>query len=219
VNGIVLVVCVKNLFLMQKIAIPNKSLKRLAHYQFYLRQLEKRNRDFVSNERLATDLNLKISDVREDLENYQESLSMSDVHSVENLLSIIEKCLGNENRNTAILIGAGNLGKALLQYPGFKACGLDIVAVFEKNRKMYGQEISGKEVFSIDRLEELTQRLKVGIGIIATPPEPAQSIANSLISAGVKGIWNFSLAVLKVPNTIALRNTSLTANMLVCHIT
>ncbi len=194
---------------MRKIAIPIKSLKRLAHYHFYLKQLQKKNRDFVSNERLAADLNLSISDVREDLENYNESLSVSDIHSVENLISTVEKFLEQENKNSAVIVGIGNLGKALLDYQGFKACGLEILAVFDNNPQVIGNKLANHEIFSVDRLEELTKRLSINIGIITTPPEPAQRIANALISSGVKGIWNFSLAILKVPENITLKNTSL----------
>ncbi|MFW5656783.1 MAG: redox-sensing transcriptional repressor Rex [Bacteroidota bacterium] len=192
-----------------KVSIPKKSLKRLVHYQFYLKQLLQKDRDFVSNERLAVDLNLSIAEVREDLENFNESLSVSDIHSVDNLLKNVEKYLGHDNTNKAVIVGAGNLGKALLGFSGFLSFGLDIFMVFDNDDQLISQKLNGKEVFSVSRLEELTRRLNIDIGIITTPPEPAQEIANTLIRAGVKGIWNFSPAVIKVPDHIMLKNTSL----------
>lgn len=192
-----------------RINIPKETLKRLAHYHFYLRQMKANNREFVSNERLSTDLNLSISVIREDLENLRESLGISDIHKVENLLSIVEIYLGYNQKNTAFIVGAGNLGRALLDYGGFKTCGLEIITVFDNNPEIIGSKISGIEVFPVDRLEELAGRMKVNIGIITTPPEPAQKIANMLVEGGVRGIWNFSSAVIKVPEEIVLSNTSL----------
>lgn len=191
------------------INIPKNTLKRLAHYHYYLKQLRDSNREFVSTERLAYDLALSIGDVREDLENLQESLSITDIHNVEVLLSVTEKYLGYNQQSIAYIIGAGNLGRALLNYPGFKTCGLDILALFDSDTSLIGNKIGDKEVFSVSRLGELTHRMKVNIGIITTPPEPAQGIANVLVENGIKGIWNFSSAILKVPENIVLRNTSL----------
>lgn len=191
------------------ISIPAKTLKHLPHYLFYLQQLKKKSREFVSNERLAVDMKLSISVVRKDLENLHESLSANEIHSVDTLIKIIESYLGYDQKNAALIVGAGSLGNALLNYPGFQTCGLDILAIFDINPELVGQKIGGKEVFRVDRLGELTYRLKANIGIITTPPEPAQRIADVMIENGIKGIWNFSVAIIKVPDNIMLRNTSL----------
>jgi len=74
--------------------------------------------------------------------------------------------------------------------------------------------VGEKEIFPVDRLEELTDRLKVHMGIITTPPEPAQQIADMMIASGIKGIWNFTQARIKVPRDVELRNTSLYADYL-----
>jgi redox-sensing transcriptional repressor len=193
----------------KNLKIPGKLLKRLSHYHYYLGQLEKRNRDYISNERLATDLVLSVDQVREDLENLHESLSVSDIHSVKNLLHIVEAYLGYDQANTAVIAGAGNLGRALLNYPGFRLYGLDILAIFDNDEHLVGTKVGDKEIFPVDRLEELTDRLKVQIGIIATPPEPAQQIADMMTASGIRGIWNFTQARIKVAKGVECRNTSL----------
>jgi redox-sensing transcriptional repressor len=194
--------------------IPKKLLKRLSHYHYYLGQLEKRNRDYVSSEHLAADLGLGVDQVREDLENLHESLSVSDIHSVKNLLGIVETYLGYDQVNTAVIAGAGNLGRALLNYPGFRMYGLDILAIFDNDEHVLGTKVGEKEIFPVDRLEELTDRLKVHMGIITTPPEPAQQIADMMIESGIRGIWNFTQARIRVPMNVELRNTSLYADYL-----
>ena len=191
------------------ISVSAKTLKHLPHYRFYLQQLKKTNREFVSNERLAADLKLSITAVRKDLENLHESLSANEIHSVDTLIKIVESYLGYDQKNAALIVGAGSLGNALLNYRGFQTCGLEILAIFDNNPQVVGQKMGGKEVFRVDRLGELTYRLKANIGIITTPPEPAQRIADVMIENGIKGIWNFSLAIIKVPDNIMLRNTSL----------
>ena len=194
--------------------IPAKLLKRLAHYHYYLEQLEKRNRDYVSNERLASDLDLSIDQVREDLENLHDALSVSDIHHVKSLLGIVETYLGYGQSNTAIIAGAGNLGRALLNYPGFHLYGLDILAIFDNDEKLVGTKMGEKEIYSVDRLEELTGRLKVRMGIICTPAGAAQEIADIMIESGIKGLWNFTQARIRVPKDVVLRNTSLYADYL-----
>lgn len=196
------------------ISIPKKSLKRLAHYRFYLQQLQKRNRDFVSNERLAMDLNVSIQEIRQDLENLNASLSSSDIHSVDSLLTIVDKYLGNDQTKSAVIVGAGNLGKALLNYEGFQTLGLDIAAIFDNNENIIGKQVNDKDILSIEKLEELVSRMKIKTGIITTPAESAQSIADIMIEGGIQAIWNFSLAIIKVPDDIVIKNTTLYSDYL-----
>lgn len=194
--------------------IPGKLLKRLSHYHYYLKQLEKRNHDYVSNEGLASHMGLHIDQVRSDLENLHESLSVGVIHSVKNLLGIVEIYLGYDQTNTAVIAGAGNLGRALLNYQGFNLYGLDILAIFDNDEQIVGTKVGEKEIYPVDRLEELTERLKVRMGIISTPAGPAQEIADMMIESGIKGLWNFTQVRIRVPKDVDIRNTSLYADYL-----
>jgi len=194
--------------------IPKTSLDRLAHYHYYLKQLEGKHRDFVSDERLAADLNLSVSAIRRDLENLDPMLTISKIHQVKRLLQIIEACLGYNRPNRAVIVGAGRLGKALMDYHGFKTCGLDIAAIFDQDEDIAGTYIGDRQVLDLEKLEEMIVRFHVHVGIITTPPEAAQNVANRMIEAGIGGIWNFSLAVLKTPAHVATQNSSLYGDFL-----
>lgn len=200
---------------MQKIiSLPQKTLKRLAHYHFYLEQMDKKQRDYVSRERLASDLNLPISEINEDLEQIDPSLSISEIHSVKLLLRLVEEYLGYQTENSAVLAGAGNLGRALLNYRGFKSCGLEIKAIFDRDKNLQGDTLGGLSIMDPAELENVITRLKVKIGIICTPAESAQIIAKKMINSGIKGIWNFSPAVIKVPDKVIIQNTSIYNDLL-----
>lgn len=198
----------------QTISIPKKSLKRLAHYHYYLKQLEKKRRDFVSIERLANDLALTQNEVREDIANLNEQLGINDVHNVAMLTELIEQFLGYNRVNAAILVGVGNLGRSLLNYNGFRVCGLEIQAVFDNNPNTIGTHVAGMKVLPIEQLPDMIKRLNIKVGIITTPPEPAQAIANTMIDSGVIGIWNFSLEILKTPEHVVIQSSSLYSDFL-----
>ncbi len=193
----------------QFIEIPTKSLKRLAHYRYYLNRLEREKREYVSNERLARDLNITTAEVREDMENLNPALGVSEIHQVGLLVKIVEEYLGYSKKNSAVLAGVGNLGSALAGYEGFGSYGLEIVALFDNDPALAGKTVHGISVMDAGLMADMIERLKVKIGIITTPPDVAQQVADVMVEAGVSGIWNFTLAVLKVPEHISLQNSSL----------
>ncbi len=191
------------------IEIPTKSLKRLAHYRYYLTRLERDKREYVSNERLARDLNITVEEVREDMENLNPALGLSEIHQVSLLTRIVEDYLGYRNKNSAVIAGIGNLGRALAGYEGFRSYGLEVLALFDSQPGLVGTMAGELEILDIRKMAELISRLHVQIGIITTPPEVAQPLADTMVEAGIRGIWNFTLAVLKVPEHISLQNSSL----------
>ena len=197
-----------------EIEISSRLLKRLAHYQFYLKQLDKQYRDFVSIDRLAADMNLNEEEVIEDLESLDSVYTLSRIFDVKRLLRVIEDLIEPKDVKTAVLVGTGNFGKALLNYEGFKNLGFEIIAVFDDSKDLIGRKLNNIEVLDIERLEDIIQRLGIKIGIITTPPEPAQSIANRMIESGVQGIWNFTLSLLKVPETVVLQENPLYSNLI-----
>ena len=125
------------------------------------------------------------------------------------LINDIENVLGYNNVNEAVVVGVGNLGKALLKYSGFEECGVRITAAFEKNPELLGEEIGGKTVFSVSRLQNLCERMKIHIGIITVPAEEAQEICDILVDSGIRGIWNFAPVKLNVPDNVAVRDENL----------
>lgn len=189
--------------------LPERTLKRIAHYRYYLQKLVDRHRDYVSTQNIASELNISEREVREDLENVHHNLGISDIHNSAFLLKSVEDYLGKNSQNKAIVVGIGNLGKALVHYQGFQYCGFDIIALFDNSPQIIGHTVNNRKVLPISDMEKIIQRLKVDIGIITTPPNVAQGIANKMISSGIKGIWNFSLTKIKVPDDVHIETTSL----------
>jgi len=190
------------------IEIPTKSLKRLTHYHYCLTRLTREKREYVSNERLAGDLNIPVNEVREDMENLDPALGVSEIHQTEFLMNIVEKYLGYNNKNSALIAGIGNLGKALAGQAGLRSFGVGVTALFDNDPMQIGKHVASFEVYDIERMADMIRRLKIRIGVITTPPEAAGQIAGIMVDAGIEGIWNFTHAVIRVPSDVALQNSS-----------
>jgi redox-sensing transcriptional repressor len=134
---------------------------------------------------------------------------------LEALVSALERFLGYDNVNEAVLVGVGHLGRALLSYKEFEASGLKIVVGFDSSPGVVGTTVNGREVLPTDKIIDLCQRMKVHIGIIAVPAEEAQKACDLLVRAGILAIWNFAPIHLNVPGNILLQNENLAASLTV----
>jgi redox-sensing transcriptional repressor len=114
--------------------------------------------------------------------------------------------LGFDRRNDAVLIGAGHLGGALLAYPGFAQYGLQIVAAFDNDKHRIGSKIAGVTIKSVSAMKSIVERRKVRLAILTTPVEVSQKLADRLVAAGVKAIWNFTPTRLSVPADVLVRS-------------
>jgi len=123
----------------------------------------------------------------------------------------LEDFLGFNHLNEAFLVGAGNLGTALMAYQEHQTLGIKVIAAFDVNKKKVGQHIGGIHVLEYDKLFHLSNRLNVKIAILTTPNNVAQDVAEDLVNCGIKAIWNFTLTNLDLPNNIIVENTSMSA--------
>ncbi|NLE77121.1 MAG: redox-sensing transcriptional repressor Rex, partial [Chloroflexi bacterium] len=121
--------------------------------------------------------------------------------------------LGLVNRHEAVLVGVGNLGRALVLYPGFSASGVEIVALFDRDPAKVGQTVGEREILPVVKLSDLVRRLQIRMGIITVPAEAAQEVAKALVSGGVQVIWNFAPCRLCVPDGVYVRNEDLAAEL------
>ena len=133
--------------------------------------------------------------------------------AISRLIVDIEKFLGYDNLSDAIIVGAGGLGRAMLGYEGFKNNGLNVVAAFDINEKLIGTEVAGKVILSLDKLKGFVEEHKIRIGIITVPKVAAQEVLNKMVEAGIKAIWNFAPAPLRVPKDIVLKTEDLAASL------
>ena len=131
------------------------------------------------------------------------------------LQDAIKHALGWDNTTDAVLIGAGSLGNALLGYSGFQEQNLSIAVAFDAHPGLIGQSLHGINVRPMEELPRLVRRLKIHIGILTVPDSAAQSCADQLVAAGIRGIWNFSSVQLTVPANVIVQNVDLAQSLAV----
>lgn len=190
------------------------SLQRLPIYLNYLKALGGDD-CFISSGAIARALNMGEVLVRKDLAFTSAQGRTRVGYKRSELVSALEDYLGcNEPKNAAI-IGAGELGKALLAYGGFKNYGINLVAAFDNDPSKIGGKISGKPVLDIRGLYEGIKELNVKLAVICVPALYAQSTADKLIECGVKKILNFAPLLLQTPEGFTVRNIDVAANLAV----
>lgn len=159
----------------------------------------------ISSAVIAEEMNLAAITVRKDLA-YLASGRPRVGHSREELIDRITEVLGSSGWNAAVLVGVGNLGRALMGYEGFEPYGMSVLAGFDVNRELIGRSIEGKPVHHIDDLQDFIQINGVSIGIIAVPAQFAQDVCDRMVAAGIRGILSFAPAHLSVPPNVVVRH-------------
>ena len=193
--------------------ISKSALGRLPIYLQYLKSLPISSTCNISATMLATALSLGEVQVRKDLASVSNAGKPKIGYNVSDLILELENFLGYNNVNDAVIIGAGKLGKALLEFNGFGQYGLNIVAAFDTDDSLIGQTPDGKSIFHISEFTNLCKRLKVHIGIITVPSECAQIVCNEMIENGILAIWNFAPTHLDVPPNILVHNENMAASL------
>ena len=172
------------------------------------------NVEFISSKQIANLLHIDDSQVRKDINLLNNSGKCRVGYIVKELKLSIEKTLGFKITKKAFIVGAGNLGSALAKYDNFTNYGLNILALFDSDKNKIGKSVNGKIVFDISKLPNLAEKSGVDIAILTVPREFAQETANFLVKSNIKYIWNFSPAVLAVPEDVQVWNENLMGNFL-----
>lgn len=194
--------------------LSEKVIKRLTLYHFILTECEQSGLETISSPRIAELLNIDNSQVRKDIKLVNHVGKCKIGYDVITLKKCIEDTLGFKKTKDAFIIGAGNIGTALLKYDDLKDYGLNILALFDNNPLKVGMTINSKEVFHLSKLPNLVQRLNVEMAILTVPKDVAQTCADFLVDSGIKYIWNFTPRVLKVDKNIKVWNENLIGNFL-----
>jgi redox-sensing transcriptional repressor len=199
---------------MRNHPIPEATVGRLPIYLRALLELaEGRRGETVSSEDLARLAGVNAAKVRKDL-SYLGSYGTRGVgYDVEYLLYQITRELGLTQDWPTAIVGIGNLGRALASYRGFAERGFRIAALFDVHDSVVGGEVGGLEVKHLDDLKESVTDEGICIGIIATPPQAAQEVAERLVDVGVKSILNFAPAVVNVPPGVNVRKVDLSIEL------
>ncbi|HEY3276058.1 MAG TPA: redox-sensing transcriptional repressor Rex [Syntrophorhabdaceae bacterium] len=195
-------------------AIPEPTLRRLPIYYQYLKRMhDERRADYISCTQIGNDLNILPIQVRKDLQVADAVGKPKLGYSVTELIGTIEDFLGWNNTTDAYLVGVGNLGSALLGYPGFRDYGLNIIAAFDTDPAKIGSEIGGKKVFDVVKLPGMIRRMSIKIGILTVPAAFAQEQADVMVKAGIHAIWNFSPVKVSVPPDVIVQHENLASSL------
>ena len=195
--------------------VSKQTLQRLPAYLNYLRGPHKEPKKYVSATMIAEALGLNDVVVRKDLASVSSSGRPKVGYVRAELIRELERYLGYDNSQDAVLVGAGKLGQALLSYSGFPQYGLNILAGFDNDPRLAGAEVAGKKILPMDKLPGLCRRVGVHIGIITVPGEHAQTVCDQLIDSGILAVWNFANAHLLVPEGILVQNENMAVSLAV----
>ena len=193
--------------------VSKQTLQRLPAYLNYLRCPGKGLKKHVSATMIAEALGLNDVVVRKDLASVSSSGRPKVGYVRSELIRELEKFLGYDNSQDAVLVGAGKLGQALMAYSGFPQYGLNILAGFDSDPRLEGAEVAGKKILAMDKLPGLCRRVGVHIGIITVPGEHAQAVCDQLIDSGILAVWNFANAHLSVPEGILVQNENMAVSL------
>ncbi len=194
--------------------ISEAVIRRLPRYYRYLGDLKAEGIMRISSKELSDLMGLTASQIRQDLNCFGGFGQQGYGYNVEYLYNEIGSLLGTDIQNTVVLIGAGNLGKAIANYSNFSKRGFTIKAIFDKNKDISGTLINNIPVYDINELEKYLKENNVDIVVLAIPAVGVKSIINTVINSNIKGIWNFSYLDLKVPPHIAMVNMHLSDSLM-----
>jgi redox-sensing transcriptional repressor len=179
--------------------IPEPTVRRLSLYLRELRIREDSAQTTISSKKLGQALGFTDAQVRKDLALFGQFGQPGVGYDINELIERLRKILGKDRRWNACIVGAGNIGRALLPYGRFRREGFDIVAIFDRDPAVVGTKIGDHVVRPLDEIRATVREHGVRIGIIAVPGEAAQETADRLVQAGVTGLLNFAPRRLEVP--------------------
>lgn len=195
-----------------KASIPDATVARLPRYLRCLTDMSYTD-GTCSSEDLAQAAGVNSAQVRKDLSFLEVHGTRGVGYDHQELRDQIRKALGLTSIHPVVLIGAGNMGSALANYKGFSTWGFEIVAVLDVDEEKIGTRVDGLTIEPLQRLEDIIAEMGIEIGIIATPPNAAQSISDRLTSSGVKSILNLAPTILKIDDDVSVRRVDLSTEL------
>ena len=193
--------------------IPEATIARLPVYLRVLYTCAEQGIATVSSEELAAAAGVNSAKLRKDLSHLGSYGTRGVGYDVDYLVYQVSRELGLTQDWPVVIVGAGNLGRALANYGGFASRGFRVAAVLDADPAVIGTEIAGYVVEGADQIEQVVERHSVSIGVIATPAAAAQGVCDRLVAAGVTSILNFAPVVLSVPVGVDVRKVDLSIEL------
>ncbi|MBQ6005908.1 MAG: redox-sensing transcriptional repressor Rex [Selenomonadaceae bacterium] len=193
--------------------ISQATIDRLPLYFRTLRVVEDEEMEIISSDELGRRLDITPEQIRKDLATFGQFGRKGIGYDVHELKERISNILGLQNKWRLAIVGVGHLGGALANYVNFASLGFSVVALFDKNKNIVGSEVNGIKINALTQMKRVIDSAAVDIGVITVPASEAQGVADKLVAAGVKGIWNFAPIKLFVPPEIPLVNEDLSVGL------
>ena len=194
--------------------VSELTTNRLSVYLRCLNQLESAGVRTISSQALAEQFHLNAAQIRKDLAYFGEFGVRGVGYYVRDLKRHLRQILGLDRKLRVAIIGAGNLGLALADYPGFRQEGFEILALFDNQTAKVGQQSrGGVPILDIHDLKKLARKDSVSIAVLAVPAEAAQRVVDLVVASGIKAVLNFSPGTLQVPSDVKLKSVDLTVSL------
>lgn len=193
--------------------ISQATIDRLPLYFRTLRLVEDEQIQIISSDELGRRLDITPEQIRKDLATFGQFGRKGIGYDVRELKEKLSNILGLQNNWRLAIVGVGHLGGALANYVNFASLGFSVVALLDTNKKLIGTKVNDIPVNNVANMKSVIRKYNVDIGIITVPATEAQGVADLLVAAGIKGIWNFAPTKLSVPAGIPLINEDLSIGL------
>lgn len=194
--------------------ISKAVISRLPRYYRYLGELLEEGVERISSNELSIRMKVTASQIRQDLNNFGGFGQQGYGYNVQYLYTEIARILGIDRQHNLIIIGAGNLGQAIANYTNFERRGFMIKGMFDVNPRLVGLVVRGVEIRGIEDLERFIKENEVQIAALTIPKSKAPEVADRLVRAGIKAIWNFAHTDLQVPDDVVVENVHLSESLM-----
>lgn len=194
--------------------ISSAVIRRLPRYYRYLGELIESDVQRISSKELSARMKVTASQIRQDLNNFGGFGQQGYGYNVKYLYDEIAKILGIDTSHNMIVVGAGNLGRAICNYGDFEKRGFIIKGVFDSNKKIAGEKIRDIEIRMMDELADFIKKEKIEIAALTIPKQAAKEIGKLVADAGVKAIWNFAHTDLNLSDDVIVENVHLSESLM-----
>jgi redox-sensing transcriptional repressor len=193
--------------------LSRASVHRFSLYLRHLERLHHEGAQKVSSSQIGEALGINDAQVRKDLA-YLGNLGQPGIgYHTHDLIAALRRRLGIDRPWPAVVVGVGNLARALLRYRGFQRQGFTFVGLFDADARKVGQQLDGLEIYPTDRIPEVIAATGAELAVLAVPAAAAQGVAETLVASGIRGILNFAPTVLRLPPRVSLVSVDLAVQL------
>ena len=199
---------------MEEKEISQAVIGRLPRYFRYLGELKDEGVERISSQELSELMKVTASQIRQDFSNFGGLGQQGYGYNIEYLYKEIGKILGLDHKHNFVIVGAGNLGRALGNYMNFERRGFIFRGIFDKNPDLIGEDVRGIKVRPMDELEQFVRENDIDIAVLTIPKTSAVEVADALVQNKIRAIWNFAHVDLNVPEGIQVENVHLSDSLM-----